>query len=70
MTRNRKIMRAVIRGYTLAQVGSVFGTTGTRARQITLKEAHRIVRKKGLSLCQLREGYRNRLLAHDATESQ
>ena len=39
--KNRKIAIAVLRGYTYAQVGRVFGVTGTTARIHTMAECYR-----------------------------
>lgn len=37
MTRNDKILIAVLRGYTLAQVGNIFKITRERVKQVAVK---------------------------------
>ena len=41
MNRNNTILIAVLRGYTLAQVASIFNLTGTRIRQLSIKTAQK-----------------------------
>jgi len=60
--KSKKIAISVLKGYTFAQVGSVFGMTGERARQITTKVVHRTGLPMGGFVKQMRQN-KYRLIA-------
>ena len=46
LARNEKITILVLKGYTLEQVGMVFGITGERIRQIAFKTCRKVLKAK------------------------